>query len=364
MKKIATIALLFLLNAAAAQVDIKVSILPPYPSKVTDYASRPQQVLITLRSMNNLPQDIQLRGTISGDNGIVLRVDPRYRSPSPIHMNGGETRSLNGSGISELFDYNQLQFTGITKDNVIRGNGLPEGNYQLCLQAFNYNTGQPLSSPEPLGCSNVFPISDVEPPIILSPFTDQPVSALTTQHFLVSWTTPAGAPPATQYTISMVEIMDGRSPNDAILSATTPLFFNQTVNGANLFLYGPASPALTPGRRYAVMVTAKDPFNTVTFRNNGRSEVTSFVYGDTVSAGPGKTGSTDKAGSAGNLPAATFKGRLTWYYRQSEETAPSSKSAYDPLQYKGSGITALYSDKMLVNDMLSDPSFVAAVKPA
>ncbi len=152
MKKIATICLLFLLKAATAQVDIKVSILPPYPSKVTDYASRPQQVLIALRSLNNLAQDIQLRGTITGDNGIILRVDPRYRSPSPIHLNGGELRSLNGVDISQLFDYNQLQFSGITKDQVLRGNGLPEGNYQICIQAYNYTTGQPLSSPEPLGC--------------------------------------------------------------------------------------------------------------------------------------------------------------------------------------------------------------------
>lgn len=362
-RPIITIMLLLLLKTAIGQVDIKVSILPPYPSKVTDYASRPQQVLIMLRSLNNLAQDIQLRGTITGDNGVTLQVDPRYRSPSPIHLNGGETRQLNGTDISQLFDYNQLLFSGISKDNVIRGNGLPEGNYQICIQAFNYTTGQPLSSGEPLGCSNVFPVSNIEPPIILSPFNDQPVSALTTQHFVISWTTPAGAPPATQYTISMVEILDGRNPNDAILSATNPLFFQQTVSTTNLLLYGPAMPALTPGRRYALMIAAKDPFNTVTFRNNGRSEVSSFIYGDTTGLAA-NGGQGTGSGPKGNLPSAAIKGRLTWYYRKSEETPPADKSKYDPSLDKGIGFVSAYSDKMVVNAALSDPSFVAAVKPA
>jgi hypothetical protein len=330
---------------------------------VTDYASRPQQVLIMIRNLSTIPQDLQLRGSITGDNGITLRVDPGYRSPSAIHLGAGESRQLNGSDIRQMFDYNQLLFSGISKENVIRGNGLPEGNYQICIQAFDYNNGRLLSSGEPLGCSNVFPISSIEPPIILSPFNDQPVSALTTQHFVISWTTPAGAPPSTQYTISMVEILDGRNPNDAVNSATSPLFFQQTVNAGNLLLYGPAMPALTAGRRYALLVAAKDPFNTVTFRNNGRSEVTSFVYGDTT----GGTSFGDRnpgQGTAGSLPSATIKGRLTWYYRRSEEMATDRKSTYDPTWDKGPGLVRAFDDKMVVNAALSDPSFVAAVKPA
>ncbi len=177
-------------------MDIKVSILPPYPSKVTDYASHPQQVVILLRSLSNIAQDIQLRGSITGDNGVVLSVDPHYRSPAPIHLNGGQALNLNASDISQLFDYNTLVYSGISKQTVILGNGLPEGNYQVCVQAYNYVNNQPLSSAQPLGCSNTFPITSVEPPVIISPFDDQPVSALTTQNFVISWTTPAGAPPS------------------------------------------------------------------------------------------------------------------------------------------------------------------------
>jgi TANFOR domain-containing protein len=353
--------LVFLSNAVVAQVDIKISILPPYPSKVTDYASRPQQVLLMVRNLGRTPLDIQLRGTITGDNGISLRVDPRYKSPSPLRLQGSETRNLNGTDISELFDYNQLTFSGISKENVIRANGLPEGNYQICVQAFDYATGQPLSNGEPLGCSNVFPLTSVEPPVILSPINDQAVSSLTTQNFVISWTTPPGAPPSTQYTINMVEILDGKNPNDAVNTSTQPPFFRQTVNASNLLLYGPAMPALTPGRRYALAVTARDPFNSVTFRNRGRSEVTSFVYGDTADAR--SMGSpTATTGNKGDLPTLTIKGRLTWYYRRSEQTPLMAKSKYEPSHYGMASMTSQAA--LLVDAVMKDPTFVAGVKPA
>ena len=99
-----------------AQVDIHINILPPYPSKITDYASHPQQVLILVRNASNLATDVQFRGSITGDNGIILRVNPQYKSPAPIHLNPGQTLNLNGSDISQLFDYNQLVFSGISRD--------------------------------------------------------------------------------------------------------------------------------------------------------------------------------------------------------------------------------------------------------
>ena len=147
---------IFCFGKLEAQIDIKINILPPYHSKVTDYASHPQQVLLLVHNADNISFDVQLRGTITGDNGIVLRVDPQYRSPSPIHLNPGEIKNLNASDISQLFDYDELLYSGIRKNDVIRSNGLPEGNYQVCVQAYDYNTNKLLSSQEPLGCSNIF----------------------------------------------------------------------------------------------------------------------------------------------------------------------------------------------------------------
>ena len=77
-------------------------------------------------------------------------------APRPFILTRGEIKILNASDISQLFDYDELLFSGISKNDVIRSNGLPEGNYQVCVQAYDYNTDKLLSSQEPLGCSNIF----------------------------------------------------------------------------------------------------------------------------------------------------------------------------------------------------------------
>lgn len=365
------LALLLDCAVATAQVNVRINILPPYPAKITDYASRPQQVLLLVQNTSGAALDVQLRGTIAGDNGIVLKVDPHYKSPGPIHLNANEIRNLTGADINQLFDYNQLVFSGISKEDAIRGNGLPEGNYQVCVQAFGYYDNQPLSGDEPLGCSNVFPLNSMEPPTIISPFNEQDISAQTTQHFVITWSTPAGAPPSIQYTVRMVEILDNRNPNDAMNAAAPPLFFEQTVNSSNVLLYGPSMPAMTPGRQYALMVIAKDPFNTVIFRNQGRSEVTSFTYGagDASSA----TGQGANNGNANpNIPVTTIKGKLAWYYRRSEEKAPAGVSTYSPGPSlfnslpgsTGQGAMNAVAAQNIVASAFADPSFTAAAQPA
>ncbi len=78
-------------------------------------------------------------------------------------------------------------------------------------------------------------------------------------------------------------------PGDALLTATTPAFFETTVLGTS-FLYGPAQPILEPGKKYAFEVDAgtealniSNPFDfdarKLRFKNSGRSEPCYFVYG-------------------------------------------------------------------------------------
>ncbi len=269
-----------------AQVNIKITVLPPYPSHFTDYASRPQQIMIMITNTGNTALNIQLRGSINGDNGVSIRVSQQYKAASPIHLNPLETKNLSGSDINALFDYNQLVYSGITRDQLVTQGNLPEGNYEICARAYDYATNAPLSEDQPSGCSNIFPVSSVEPPTIIKPFDGESLSTLGGQNFVITWSTPAGSPPSTQYTVEMVEILDNRSPENAIMTATSPMFFQSTVMGSSVLLYGPAQPTLTVGRRYALMVVAKDPTNTVTFRNNGQSEIIGFTYGDNTIATP------------------------------------------------------------------------------
>jgi TANFOR domain-containing protein len=264
-----------------AQINIAVQILPPYPTKFTDYASRPQLMIITVTNVSTVRQKVQLRGTVTGDNGITISAKPGYRSSMPIEIEPGQAKSLNGNDLAFFFDYSRLDYVGITQNEFINKGGLPEGSYQLCIRAFNYDNNEPLSAEQPAGCSNFFSISSLEPPVIISPYQEEIVGNGAGQVFVLRWNTPVSTPPSVRYRIKMVEILGNRNPNDAIMTATQPYFFEKEVSG-NMYVYNPADPQLTPGRNYALMVEAFDPFGATPFRNQGRSEVVGFTYGQAL----------------------------------------------------------------------------------
>ncbi|MEO3407669.1 carboxypeptidase-like regulatory domain-containing protein [Mucilaginibacter sp. CAU 1740] len=307
-----------------AQVNVSIQILPPYPRKITDYSSQPQLMVIGITNVSTKRQRIQLRGSISGDNGVIIAVKPNYKSPLVIELEPGQTRSLNGNDISKFFDYTKVNYTGITQADFINKNGLPEGSYRFCLHAYDYDTNVSLSADEPIGCSNSFIISSLEPPTIVTPMDGAQLPANGPQIITMQWSTPPGTSPqimsAVRYKIRMVEVLGGRNPNNAIMSAAQPYFFEREVVG-NTYVYGPADPQLTPGRQYALVVQASDPFNHTPFRNNGLSEVRSFTYGGQAGT---TTGTTSANGQTQDKPQKvqyatnTIKGKLVWTFKKTE----------------------------------------------
>lgn len=273
---------LLLCCAAKAQIQITSHVLPPYLNRIADYSSRPELMVVTVTNTSTVELSIQLTARVTGDNGISAWVKPGYRSPSPITIGAGQTVNLNGNDIAALFDINKIDYTGISRADMNRGVGLLEGNYTLCIRALQYNSLEPISPEQPLGCTS-FRISDLEPPRIISPFNQQRVDVKGVQALPITWTTPPGSSPFTQYKLRIVEVIVPRNPNDAFLS-TRPLF--EETLGSNMLLYGPAHPALIPGRQYVMGVQASDPTGKSTFRNRGWSEVSSFMYSGNMIKAP------------------------------------------------------------------------------
>jgi TANFOR domain-containing protein len=307
-----------------AQVSVSIQILPPYPRKITDYSSQPQLMVVNVTNLSTTTRRIQLRGSITGDNGVQLSVKPTYKSATVIELGPGQSRSLNGNDIGKFFDYTKVVYKGITQSDFINKNGLPEGSYRFCVQAFDYDTNAPISPDEPVGCSNTFTISSLEPPTIITPMEDAQLSAAAGQIVLMQWSTPPGTSPqlmsSVRYKLRMVEVIGDRNPSNALMSATQPYFFEKEVTG-NSYVYNAADPQLTPGRRYAMLVEAFDPFNNTPFRNKGRSEVRSFIYGgppivkiDTLKA---KEEAKQKAQSV-QYATNTIKGKLLWTFKKTE----------------------------------------------
>lgn len=259
-------------------VVISITVAPPYPVKINEYIYQPNKVIATLLYTGGGNIDINLYGSISSEDGIRIFTDPEARLSQPISLTSGIPYNLTTSELEEIYDVDYLEYEGITEHDLIYGNGLPEGYWQLCMQATDYDTGEPLSAEEPQGCSNIFFVADLEPPVVVNPYPGQEIVASVPQNLVFSCTWPPGAPPNTSFILKIIEVLPGdRDINDAFQTADYPVFFEKTMNATN-YLYGPADPSLIPGKTYALTFTAFDPEGKLVFRNNGESEVSSFIY--------------------------------------------------------------------------------------
>lgn len=259
-------------------VIITVAVSPPYTAYIDDYLSQPDKIMASLVNTSGQALEVYIQGKIQGDGGLLVYTDPGFKMSPPITLMPGMPYYLNRYNLEQVFDADHLKYQGISKNEALYGMGLPEDNYTICMQAFDVATGEALSAESPQGCSNSFLVMDLEAPVILSPVDGTEILPVTAQHISFSWTWPPGAPPGIQFLLSIVEVQPSdRNINDAFQSAVKPVFFEVTVNFAE-YMLGPADPSLTEGKAYACRVTAFDPSGKLVFRNQGRSEVISFIY--------------------------------------------------------------------------------------
>ena len=277
----------FNIAALTANVSVQnVLLIAPFSNRISDFLTNPSKVVITVHNNSTFPSvKVKLLASLKGDNGIQISSNPANLNlvPEITLLSGQPTIVLNASSLSNLFNLEGVTFKGISYSELVNGKGLPEGSYELCITpvtaaadpATQQQAGQPLSAER---CSNLFAVNNIEPPVIINPLSGSDMPVRVPQNILFNWSIPAGVKPGIQYDFKMVEIQDTlRDPNDAMQSATEPAFFEKKVTN-NVLLYGPGEPPLTPGFRYAYMVTASDLNNAAIFRNGGRSEVGYFTY--------------------------------------------------------------------------------------
>jgi len=279
---IAVLILLFGLSDIKAQqmVNISIAVSPPYSTKISDYTATPNKIMATLTNISpdGAILSVYLAGSFISDGGIEIRTQKGFRPNAPIVLMPGIPYFVTRQNLENIFDPDKLDYKGITKHEIVRGNGLPEDNYVICLQAFEYHNHQKLSDDEPLGCSGMFAVSRVEPPVIINPICEAEINSTNPQNIMFSWTRPSGAPINIQYLFRLVEVIPGsRDPNNAFHTSGKPYFFEFTTS-SNALIYGPGQPALVPGKIYAFSVTAVDPMGRTSFSNFGTSEVCSFTY--------------------------------------------------------------------------------------
>ncbi|HEY9008784.1 MAG TPA: fibronectin type III domain-containing protein, partial [Ohtaekwangia sp.] len=269
-------------HAQSYPVQINIGLTPPYSAFLTDYTQPGAQkftATFLLRDLNVTDYRGKLRLTIEGV-GITIRTKANYIPLRPITLYGGESLTLFGEDLEEYFDPNNLDFAGITKNQYEKGAKLPEGVYRFTLEVLDYHRGSLVSNK---GTAVAWVILN-DPPILNSPKNNGKLTIIDPQNAVFNWTPrQTGSPNSAftaEYIFRLVEIWPAnRNPYDAFLSQQ-PLY--ETTTSFTQVVYGPAEPALIPGRKYAWQVQAKDTEGRDLFKNQGKSEVYTFQFGDAM----------------------------------------------------------------------------------
>jgi hypothetical protein len=270
------------MHAQSYPVQANIALAPPYSPFLADYTAAGAQVFTStlyLRDSRISNYQVKLRLTIEGV-GITIRTKANYIPLRPITLFGGESLTMFGEDLEEYFDPNNLDFAGISKSQYEKGAKLPEGVYRFTLEVLDYNRNTLVSNK---GTAVAWIILN-DPPLLNLPRTDTKVKIIDPTNVVFTWSPRhTGSPNAaftSEYIFKLVEIWPAtRNPYDAFLSQQ-PLY--EITTSFTQVVYGPAEPALIPGRKYAWQVQVKDTEGRDLFKNQGKSEVYVFQFGDAM----------------------------------------------------------------------------------
>jgi Purple acid Phosphatase, N-terminal domain/Bacterial EndoU nuclease len=254
----------------------------PYSLYLSDYTAPGSERLslnIFLTDATRTDLNVRLRLRIEGQ-GIRIETKPGF-IPPPLTLNGGVPLQLISADLAAYFEPRNLDFSGTTQREYEQKGSLPEGLYQFCFEVYEYNRNVKISN---TGCATAWLILN-DPPIINLPRDNEKVRIQSPQQVTFQWTPRhTGSPNSaftTEYDFKLVEVWPStRNPNDAILTSR-PIY--ETTTTATTLIYGATETALEPGRRYAFQIKARSIAGVSElnlFKNNGLSQVSSFVFGD------------------------------------------------------------------------------------
>lgn len=268
----------FQTNAQVYPVTVTVQYAGTPSAYLADYGSSENSRLycsIRFNDLNEPSWNVFLR-MILETQGIRIETDQNFRSPAPINLIPGVPIQLQGQELAELFDPGHLAVTGISKSELIRTGMLPEGNYTLTIQAYDYASGKLISN---RGMS-FLQIRLSDPPFIIQPVKGSVVPFSDIQNVLFRWNlVPNQA--ATSETMFYLYELNGLSMDPAIQVDENKALkiFESAISEPSGFLYSAEFPVLLKGHAYAWRVQSKAAGNREYFKNHGYSETSWFWYG-------------------------------------------------------------------------------------
>ncbi|MDH7515442.1 MAG: hypothetical protein QHI48_06195 [Bacteroidota bacterium] len=272
-------------NTEAQQypLQVAVTIIPPYSPLLSDWEAHPERIQLTVRNTQSNTYQFRLSGILENSEKTI-RIWTKDNVPmQPFTIGPNGMLTLTGRDYN-LFNQNQVDGSGVDRDQVARSGRLPEGSYTICAQALDYATLAPLSAPPPQACQFVN-IQYAEVPQPISPVCASTVRQSDPQLVLFQWIAPvAGVPTAElaniRYELTIVPVAAGKTPESALDAPGDPAMVVRRDLISTLFSYDAMLPLLVKGTTYAWRVRAYTPGGRVAFRNDGKSIACSFVYGE------------------------------------------------------------------------------------
>lgn len=284
------------------QIVITTTVTPPFPATTDEMLTFLDQSLITLQNTSpTTTYTIKLSASLRSNSGVVVETKPEAQPPVGITLAPGQTRIYSGIELRMMYDNygeDDFNFQGITAEELLRDPTLPDGSYQLCMQAFDYNTSQPLSLSSPAGCTAPFLIVAVDPPILVNPVDQSELMPQVPQAFNINWIPVTIANPDLRYRLKMIDITNFDQNLYDALDSDNFLFYSEEDIIGNSIFYGSDKPLLDSGHTYALRVEAYSLTGAINVKNDGKSDVITFTYGSSQSTSPGN--------NQPNQPVATF----------------------------------------------------------
>jgi len=280
-----------LVGALSAQtgrpLDIQVNFPPPFPREFTAYFNNPTAYSITVTNFSDQDQEVYFLAEMRGlTNNVLVQTRQDYRSGMSVNIGAGESIMLTGEDVANLnegIQLSDLNISGLPGGPSINGI-LPEGMYQFCINAYDFNLDQVL--PLSVGCGALIDITYADQLTVLYPGEGDVVMANPSSSFEIMWD-PNEADPMRrmdiEYELKMVDITAYPDEDlDILLRDGGPqVELDEDMIMNEFYLYGMTGTdfELEYGHQYALRVRRVDP-EPVPLINDGYSQVRTFWYGE------------------------------------------------------------------------------------
>lgn len=220
-------------------IDVTVNLFPPFPTNLHQYVDDFRNYTFIISNSTSSSQSIYLSVSLVGDNGVRIGFNPSFKPSEPIFLEPSQVSMVTGAELEALYggiSGGELNIEGLSLSAQISGQ-LPEGNYSLCVFAYDFQSGLLLST----GCSFEYTATYATVPEIIFPRNGDVLPPVESMPLNIVWSPPsqgAGSALTYEYTLKMIDLTDLQI-NDVeavFLNGGIPVVLEKIVNGLN-YLY-------------------------------------------------------------------------------------------------------------------------------